>query len=101
MISYPYKDETRDIRSNITLCLKGEQETGAEAGGEEVADRGGRVPGHPQGAPVIILVTRESGFGAGGRSHMLRAVAQLVVVCDIDQAEEEEIKKLFDVTHVN
>ena len=51
-------------------------------------------------APVVILVARGLGLGAGFRSHMLRAVGQLVVITNSDRAEEEEIKKQFDVTHV-
>ena len=51
-------------------------------------------------APVVILVDRDLGFSDGVRSHMLRAVGQLVVIADSGVAEEEELKKQFDVTHV-
>jgi hypothetical protein len=50
-------------------------------------------------APLVILVDRELGYG-GERSHMLRAVGQLVVIADSGLVEEEEVKKQFDVTHV-
>ena len=51
-------------------------------------------------APVVILVDSDLGGSDGSRSHMLRAVGQLVVIADSGLVEEEEVKKQFDVTHV-
>ena len=51
-------------------------------------------------APVVILVDGYLGYSDGFRSHMLRAVGQLVVIANSDVVEEEELKKQFDVTHL-
>ena len=49
-------------------------------------------------APVVIFITRSLGY-SGWRSHMLRAVAQLVLIGESDMVEKE-VRKQFDVTHV-
>ena len=50
-------------------------------------------------APTVILITQDMSDD-GMRSHLMRAVAQLVVICDSGQVEEEEVRKMFDITRV-
>ena len=50
-------------------------------------------------APTVILITQRMNED-GMRSHLTRAVAQLVVIADSGGVKEEEVRKLFDITHV-
>jgi hypothetical protein len=50
-------------------------------------------------APTVILITRDMDED-GLRSHLMRAVAQLVVICDSGEVKEEEVRKMFDITRV-
>ena len=82
--------ERREQRQSVRRWLKG---------------RGGLLVTHGRTyngleAPVVILVARCLGVSAGARSHMLRAVGQLVVIADSGLVVEEELKKQFDVTYV-
>ena len=48
-------------------------------------------------APSVIYVTGTLGFDPGARGGLMRAVAALVVISDSAQAQEEKIRKTFDV----
>ena len=50
-------------------------------------------------APTVILITEDMDED-GMRSHLMRAVAQLVVICDSRSVTEEEVRKMFDITRV-
>ena len=50
-------------------------------------------------APTVIFIT-ESMDEDGMRGHLMRAVAQLVVICNSRMLMEEEVRKMFDITRV-
>ena len=50
-------------------------------------------------APTVILITQDMDED-GMRSNLMRAVAQLVVIADSGRVEEEEVRKMFDITYV-
>ena len=50
-------------------------------------------------APTVILITRKMNED-GMRSHLTRAVAQLVVITNSGKVKEEEVGENFDITRV-